>query len=96
VYRVISTGIFEARPIGPTPRVAGVFPKLEVWRDINPTNPGDNVYFELEPTEENDDGSGSEVLGIWTSHITLLFGRLLKPADVQSIYPRAEQEGPAH
>jgi hypothetical protein len=96
VYRVISTGIFDARPIGPTARVPGVFPKLEVWRDINPTNPGDNVYFELEPTEENDDGSGSEVLGIWTSHITLLFGRLLKPADVQSIYPRAEQEGPAH
>jgi hypothetical protein len=35
------------------------------------------------------------VLGIWTSHIALLFGRVLKPADVQAIYPRSEQEGTA-
>jgi hypothetical protein len=97
VYRVVSTGIFDARPVGPTPRVPGVLPNLEVWRDINLVNPGDNVYFELEPTEETpDDESGSIVLGIWTTHIALLFGRELKPADVQTIYPRAEQEGPAH
>ena len=37
--------------------------------------------------------AGSEVLGIWTSHIALLFGRELKPADINTIYPRAEQEG---
>ncbi len=92
VYRVLSTGIFEARPVG-----AKGYPNLEVWRDINPTNPGDNVYFELEPTEEVPEGeSGGEVLGIWTSHIVLLFGRELKPADVQTIYPRSEQEGTAH
>src|SRR5204863_8938969 len=45
VYRVVSTGIFDARPIGDAS-----YPRLEVWRDIHPTNPGDNVYFELEPT----------------------------------------------
>lgn len=88
VYRVVSTGIFDGRPVGQ----AGL-PNETVWRDINPTNPGDNVYFELEPTEDlTDDQSGSEVLGIWTSHIALLFGRTLKPADVQTIYPRAESQ----
>ncbi|HET6314961.1 MAG TPA: hypothetical protein VFG86_00780 [Chloroflexota bacterium] len=91
VYRVLSTGIFDARPVG-TP----TFPKSEVWRDINPTNAGDNVYFELEPTEDVPPGeSGGEVLGIWTSHIALLLGRDLKAADVQAIYPRSEQEGTA-
>jgi hypothetical protein len=87
-YRVVSTGIFEARPIG-----ASGYPNLPVWRDVNPTDPGDNVYFELEPTEEVPaTEAGSEVLGIWTSHIALLFGRPLRAADVQSIYPRAEPD----
>jgi len=50
--------------------------------------------LELEPTEDTPgDDSGSEVLGIWTSHIALLFGRPLKAGDIQTIYPRAEQEG---
>jgi hypothetical protein len=89
VFRVVSTGIFDARPIGQFG-----YPNLDVWRDVNPSNPGDNVYFELEPTEDTPgNDSASEVLGVWTSHIALLFGRPLKPADVQSIYPRAEPEG---
>jgi hypothetical protein len=87
VLRVVSTGIFDARAIG-----GGGYPNLEVWRDINPTNPGDNVYFELEPTEDLPEGaSDSEVLGIWTTHIALLFGRPLKAGDVQTIYPRSEE-----
>ena len=67
-----------------------------MWRDINPSNAGDNVYFELEPTIEvpPGDDSPTEVLGIWTSHIALLFGRPLKAADIQTIYPRSEQEAP--
>ncbi len=87
VYRVVSTGIFDGRPLErPT------YPNLDVWRDINPSNAGDNVYFELEPTQETPgDTSGSEVLGIWTSHIALLFGRPLKAGDIQSIYPRSEE-----
>ncbi|MCA1647679.1 MAG: hypothetical protein LC797_20190 [Chloroflexi bacterium] len=90
VFRVVSTGIFDAQPVG-----VAAYPNATVWRDINPTNPGDNVYFELEPTIEPAPGevSATEVLGIWTSHIALLFGRPLKPADIQTIYPRAEQEG---
>jgi len=87
VYRVVSTGIFAASGVG-----AGGYPNLDVWRDINPDNPGDNVYFELEPTEDVPEGdTGSEVLGIWTTHIALLFGRPLRGADVQTIYPRSEE-----
>jgi hypothetical protein len=94
VYRVVSTGIFEARPAGAPSYRQDALPKAEVWRDIHPSNPADNVYFELEPTEDVPEGeSGSEVLGIWTSHIALLFGRPLLPADVQTIYPAAGQEG---
>jgi hypothetical protein len=83
-FRVVSTGIFDARPVG-----QAAYPNADVWRDINPSNPGDNVYFELEPTQ--DDEAVSEVLGIWTSHIALLFGRPLKAGDIQSIYPRSEE-----
>jgi hypothetical protein len=87
VYRVVSTGIFEARPVAQRG-----YPNLEVWRDINPDNPGDNVYFELEPTEDVAEGAtGSDVLGIWTTHIALLFGRPLKAGDIQTIYPRSEE-----
>jgi hypothetical protein len=87
VYRVVSTGIFLARGIGQRG-----YPNLEVWRDINPDNPGENVYFELEPTEDVPEGtSGSEVLGIWTTHIALLFGRPLKAGDIQTVYPRSEE-----
>jgi hypothetical protein len=82
-YRVTATGTFDARPLGGTG-----YPRAEVWRDINPTNPGDNVYFVLEPTDETAVKAGeSVVLGIWTTHIALLFGGELKEADVQSIYP---------
>jgi hypothetical protein len=87
VYRVVSTGIFDARAVA-----QASYPNLEVWRDINPDNAGDNVYFELEPTQDLPEGArGSEVLGIWTSHIALLFGRPLKAGDIQTIYPRSEE-----
>jgi hypothetical protein len=85
VYRIVSTGIFDARPLDQMQ-----YPNLEVWRDINPSNPGDNVYFELEPTQD-DASNASDVLGIWTSHIALLFGRPLKAGDVQTIYPRSDE-----
>jgi hypothetical protein len=94
VYRVVSTGIFDARPAGAPSFRQDAYPKAEVWRDINPSHAADNVYFTLEPTEDVPEGeSGSEVLGVWTSHIALLFGRPLRPTDVQTIYPGAGQEG---
>ncbi|HEX8966853.1 MAG TPA: hypothetical protein VF937_03170 [Chloroflexota bacterium] len=87
VYRVVATGIFDARALE-----RRGYPDLDVWRDINPTNPGDNVYFELEPTQDPPaDSGGTEVLGIWTTHIALLFGRPLKAGDIQTIYPRSEE-----
>src|SRR5918911_1709190 len=88
-YRVVSTGVFEARPVGVPSFAPGAYSNQEVWRDINPSNPGENVYFELEPTQTGP-GDDTEVLGVWTSHIALLFGKPLTGADIQSIYPRAE------
>lgn len=86
-FRVISTGTFAAELVGATEPAA-----FEVWRDVHPTRPGENVYFELDPTQEPEDGvTESVVLGIWTTHIALLFGQPLTSADIQSIYPRAEE-----
>lgn len=87
-YRIVSTGIFGVQ-LGPREQL----PRAEVWRDVNPRNPGDNVYFELSPTLESEDGQEQIVLGVWTTHIALLFGTALTGADVQSIYPRAEEAG---
>jgi hypothetical protein len=87
-YRVVSTGVFDARPVGMSSHTPAAYSRAEVWRDINPSNPGDNVYFELDPTDPAP-GEDTEVLGIWTSHIALLFGKPLSGADIQSIYPHA-------
>ena len=89
-YRVVATGTFDARPMGVPSYAPGAFGKAEVWRDISPSRPGENVYFELEPTDTDQDDPEREVIGIWTSHIAVLFGRPLSGADIQSIYPRAE------
>jgi hypothetical protein len=70
---VESTGTFLARYIGPAP-------KREVWRDISST-PSDNVYFELRA----DDGTMG--LGLWTTHIALLEGRILEDTDIHDFYP---------
>jgi hypothetical protein len=78
--------VFDARPVGVPSSTPGAYTRAEVWRDINPNNAGDNVYFELEPTESSED---TDVLGVWTSHIALLFGKPLTGADIQSIYPHA-------
>ena len=37
VYRIVSTGIFEARPAGGPSYRQDAYPKAEVWRDINPS-----------------------------------------------------------
>ena len=76
-WTVESTGTFLASYGGPPPT-------QEVWRDIS-QNPADNVYFELRA-----DGDEAAV-GIWTSHILLLQGRLLADSDIQSLYPGEEE-----
>jgi hypothetical protein len=88
-YQVTATGTFVAQPVG------GPAPTAQVWRDIDPVKAGQNVYFVLDPTDETAVKEDERVLlGIWTTHIALLFGRELGDADVQTIYPRS-QEGQA-
>lgn len=76
VYRVRSTGTFVASPAG-TPLGD------EVWRDISPRQE-DNVYFEMEGKD------GEQVLGVWTTHIALLYGQPLGRTDIRTIYPGAD------
>jgi len=95
-YRVVSTGTFDARPVGaispaPAPSPGTAYPRAEVWRDITPANPGENVYFELDPTDDTNPDE-TTVLGVWTTHIALLFGKALTGADVQAIYPRSTEQ----
>jgi hypothetical protein len=70
-YRVQSTGTF-AVPDQPVP-------ETEVWSDVQ-ADEGQNVYFKLIGMD------GTQVLGIWTSHIALLFGRTLVASDVREVY----------
>lgn len=88
VFRIVSTGTFTARGLGDAQL------RREVWRDVHPTNAGENVYFELQPTVEDEENEEPAVLGVWTTHVALLFGRALSDADVQTIYPANDEKGP--
>ena len=70
-FRVQSTGTFA------TPGQAA--PAREVWEDVSTTE-GENVYFRLAADD------GEQLLGIWTTHIAILRGRTLNPADVREVY----------
>ena len=74
-YQVQATGTFSA------PDQA--FPQTDVWRDVS-ADESQNVYFRMVgPT-------ASQVLGIWTSHIALLVGRVLTRTDVRENLPSWE------
>ncbi len=75
-YRVTSTGTVSIVRRGDAPR-------LGPWRQFVATVQ-DNVYFSL--VAEEDEASG--VLGIWTSHICLSFGRPVSRSDVDGVYHR--------
>lgn len=70
-YRIQSTGTFAA-PDQP-------LPDREVWRDVQ-VEEGQNVYFRMAGA------AGTQLLGIWTSHIALLMGQPLGATDVREIY----------
>jgi hypothetical protein len=70
-FRVQSTGTFSAAD--------QPLPEAEVWSDVQ-VDEGQNVYFKMVGAD------ATQVLGIWTSHIALLKGRVLAPADVREIY----------
>ena len=74
-FHMRSTGTFTARLLGDAPG--------EVLADVAP-NADDNVYFEAEARD------GSQLLGIWTSHILLLVGKPLGKTDIAAIYPGSE------
>jgi hypothetical protein len=85
-YQVTATGTFLARALG------GQAPSAAVWRDLDPVKADENVYFVLTPTDAAAAPETEQVaLGIWTTHIALLFGKELGEADVQAIYPRSEE-----
>jgi len=75
-YQIQATGTFSA------PDQA--FPQTEVWREVS-VDEGQNVYFRMVGPE------AAQVLGIWTSHIALLVGRVLTRTDVREIYRAGRQ-----
>ncbi|MDO8690780.1 MAG: hypothetical protein Q7R39_12350 [Dehalococcoidia bacterium] len=76
-YLLKSTGTFAAS-------IRGKAPAQDVLRDIS-LKAGDNVYFEMEST------AGAVSLGIWTTHIALYFGQLLKESDIVGIFPKGKE-----
>lgn len=72
-YRVTSTGTVAVRRKG-TP------PALLPWQGFSSNQ--DNVYFGLVNPDDEADG----VLGIWTNHVCLSYGRALAPADIEAVY----------
>jgi hypothetical protein len=77
-HRVTSTGT-----VGATRR--GEAPRLSPWQQFVP-NPEENVYFSLVAADDESQG----VLGLWTSHVCLSFGRPLAESDVDAIYRRGK------
>ena len=75
-YRITSTGAVEAKRHGPPPG-------LSPWAQLL-DNPQENVYFSLVAADDETQG----VLGIWTSHVCLSFGRPIAETDVDGIYRR--------
>jgi hypothetical protein len=76
-YRVTSTGTVQVVRRGDAPR-------LTPWQQFV-ADREDNVYFSLVAAE--DEAAG--VLGIWTSHICLSFGRPVPRSDVDGVFHRA-------
>lgn len=69
-YQINSTGTFVVQ------RSSGAAIARDVWRDIT-ANETDNVYAKL--TGPN----GSKALAVWTTHIALLTGQEVGPADLR-------------
>ncbi|MDO8690137.1 MAG: hypothetical protein Q7R39_09050, partial [Dehalococcoidia bacterium] len=76
-YQLKSTGTFAAS-------IRGKEPVQDVLRDISP-KAGENVYFEMESN------AGAVSLGIWTTHIALYFGQVLKESDIVGIFPKGKE-----
>ncbi|MBI3970463.1 MAG: hypothetical protein HY332_04160 [Chloroflexi bacterium] len=77
-YRVTSTGTVDATRRGDAPR-------LSPWNQFLP-DPEENVYFSLVAADDENQG----VLGLWTGHVCLSFGRPIAETDVDGIYRRSK------
>jgi hypothetical protein len=75
-YRVTSTGTVVPARRGDPPRLA---PWTQFVRRAD-----ENVYFSL--VAADDESSG--VLGIWTSHVCLSFGRPIAETDIDAVFRR--------
>jgi hypothetical protein len=75
-YRVTSTGVVEATRRGDPPGLAP-------WTQLV-SNPEENAYFSLVAADDETQG----VLGLWTSHVCLSYGRPFEQSDITAIYRR--------
>lgn len=73
-YRISCTGTVEAERLGEEP-------ELIPWRSFS-SRPEENVYFGMVDVEDEED----VVLGLWTTHVCLSFGRAFQPSDITAIY----------
>jgi hypothetical protein len=78
-YRIRSTGTFAATRVGQMPGTG------EVWGDVS-QNPDDNVYFKLVRADDADDKDVA--LGVWTTHIAILRGRLIDRSEITGIFAK--------
>ena len=75
-YQVTATGTVAVVRNGDAPR-------LSPWTQFV-KNTDDNIYFSLVAADDENDG----VLGIWTAHVCLSFGKPIAESDIDGIYPR--------
>jgi hypothetical protein len=75
-YRVTSTGTVA-------PKRRGDQPQLGPWTKFV-RQADNNIYFALVQAEDEEAG----VLGLWTSHVCLSFGRPIGLTDIDAIYRR--------
>jgi hypothetical protein len=73
-YRITATGTVA-------PKRRGAAPKLAPWAQFVNTA-DENVYFSFVAEDDEEDG----VLGVWTTHVCLSFGRPLGETDVEAVY----------
>lgn len=73
-YRISSTGTVAAQRQGEPPAQMP-------WQSFSP-DPKENVYFGLVASEDE-----SEIgLGLWTTHVSIAFGRPLESKDLTGVY----------
>lgn len=73
-YRLVSTGTVQVQRRGDEPDVIP-------WQSFS-RDPEENVYFGMVDVEDD----ANVVLGLWTAHVCLSFGKELQMSDVSGVY----------